>query len=117
MAERLDRNKVKKLMELTRSDNDAEALSAIRMVNKLLDAAGVGWGNFIPREGAKRAPDFIKKAPTMTIDDALALVQQHDPVSVAEMARTWRRRKHMAPSDQRRLFEMVSRIQDEGGGS
>lgn len=36
--------RLKNFMERTTSDSDAEALTALRMANRILAAEGIGWG-------------------------------------------------------------------------
>jgi hypothetical protein len=43
----LDKSKIIKLLSLTQSDNDNEALSAIRMANKILRANEITWDAFM----------------------------------------------------------------------
>lgn len=54
-------NLLKKLMPMTRSDADAEALMAIRKANKLLDEAGTNWENVFAR--LVKVEDEIEPAP------------------------------------------------------
>jgi hypothetical protein len=44
-----DFNKLKKLMMLTTSENDVEALAALRKANSLLKAASVTWDRVFAR--------------------------------------------------------------------
>lgn len=46
-------DKIAKLLNLTKSDNDNEALAAIRMANKLLGEKGLGWENFLKPKAIK----------------------------------------------------------------
>jgi len=53
------KNKIIKLLKLTQSANDHEALSAIRKVNSLLKAEGVEWDDFVGGfVGGLRNDDF-----------------------------------------------------------
>lgn len=49
----LDRERLAKLMAMTTSDKDPEALSALRMANKMLSAERTTWGDIlrdVPRD-------------------------------------------------------------------
>lgn len=39
----MDRERLTKLMAMTTSSNDGEALNAMRMANKIIKAAGTSW--------------------------------------------------------------------------
>lgn len=46
----MDKSKITKLLALSQSDNDNEALAAIRMANKLLRANNLTWETFMGQE-------------------------------------------------------------------
>lgn len=46
---RADFDRLRKFMKLTQSENDAEALSAIRMANRVIERAEVTWDRFFDR--------------------------------------------------------------------
>lgn len=55
----LDRQRLIKLMNMTTSSNDGEALAAIRKANALLKVNGMNWSEFI--SGIKQQP--LRPAP------------------------------------------------------
>ena len=62
------REKILKLLALTASDNDGEALNACRMANAILKKNGLSWGAFIdpyiPQgDTAKRSHDDPRENP------------------------------------------------------
>lgn len=48
----MDREKLAKLLAMTTSDNDHEALAALRMANKMLTAERATWGEVLAAGGA-----------------------------------------------------------------
>lgn len=46
----MDKSKIVKLLSLTQSDNDSEALTAIRMANKILKSNEITWDKFMGQE-------------------------------------------------------------------
>lgn len=46
----MDRVRFVKLMEMTASDNDGEALNALRMANKMMAAEKLRWGDVLQQE-------------------------------------------------------------------
>lgn len=66
--------KLIKLLELTRSDNDHEALSAIRAANRALRTAGLAWDSVVTdapatgRPGAKKPPKEEAREDKTTAD-------------------------------------------------
>jgi hypothetical protein len=49
-------DKLIKILSLTSSDNDAEALSAIRMANSLIKSKGLTWEEIIARPARPKIP-------------------------------------------------------------
>jgi hypothetical protein len=43
----VDKDRLTKLMQMTTSDHDGEALNALRMANKMLDTEKVTWGEIL----------------------------------------------------------------------
>lgn len=111
----LDRAKFVKVLQMTSSEIDHEALAAVRMANKMLTEAGIGWTGLISGSRAPvttgKQPEWVRPAPTMSITDALDYVETvGDPFDWQVLKREWYRRKYMAPSDQRKLFDEVYRL-------
>lgn len=50
----MDRNKMTKLLALTASDNDGEALNAIRAANRILKKEKLSWEKFLDVAGSKQ---------------------------------------------------------------
>lgn len=74
-----------KLLELTSSDHDGEALAAIRKANELLEAKGLRWAQFIEQltgipEKQLRSSDQPRTARrgTMTYTELEAIFEQID---------------------------------------
>jgi hypothetical protein len=62
-------NRLLKLLRLTSSDFDSEALSAIRRANELLQASGLSWDDVIQVEKPLELPDwkiFIRECLSQT---------------------------------------------------
>lgn len=55
--------RLKKLLQMTRSDSDGEALNAIRLVNKHLDACATSWEQIL--QGAASASE-VEEDPEQT---------------------------------------------------
>jgi hypothetical protein len=53
----LDRNKLAKLMRMTESSHDGEALNALRLANAMLKADGKNWSDILAGP-TTRAPDY-----------------------------------------------------------
>lgn len=51
MEPKFDHERLVKFMRMTESDNDGEALAALRMANKLIKAAGKNWADVLPDPG------------------------------------------------------------------
>jgi hypothetical protein len=109
----LDRARLVKLLQMTASPVEAEALAAIRAANKMLAEAGVGWTGLISGSRARlktgEAPPWMRPAPTMTIPEALDFLEGEGEMidDLLAMRTQWQRRKYLSPSDQRRLFDRV----------
>jgi hypothetical protein len=108
----LDRQKLVKVLQLSLSDNDAEALGAIRAANRMLRDAGVGWTGLI--SGARIRSDgpapWVRPAPTMSIDEALEYLVANDSDEWLPLRREWERRRQMSPFDQRRMMDRVYEV-------
>lgn len=114
----LDREKFVKVLLRTTSDNDHEALTAIRMANRMLSEAKVGWGGLISGSRAKvdtriDAPSFVRPAPSMSIGEALEYLIAVDSDEWIPLRTQWERRKQMSPHDQRRLFDRLYVVQSK----
>lgn len=108
----LDRAKFVKVLKLTESDNDAESLSAIRMANRMLRDAGVGWSGLVsgsrgPVNKSPGPPSWMRPAPSMSIDEALEYLVANDSDEWIPRRREWERRKTMSPFDQRKMMDRV----------
>lgn len=58
MAEQLDRARLAKLMGMTTSDQDGEALNALRMANKLIAGAKLSWPEVLGFSSSTRQQPF-----------------------------------------------------------
>jgi hypothetical protein len=109
----LDRAKLVKALQMTTSKNDHEALAAIRMANRMLEEAKVGWGGLISGSraaaivGAETPAYWMRPAPTMSIDEALEYLVANDGDDWIPLRREWERRRQMSPYDQRRMMDRV----------
>jgi hypothetical protein len=138
----LDRAKLVKLLMMTRSDNDHEALVAMRMANKLLDDAKVSWAGLAsvkevrPSEtpswakgwktsggGVKTTqeePDHVQEARTMSVREALDFLSEVDLSSEDDnflrMYRAdWKARKDIEGRNHARFFRIVREKMREVG--
>lgn len=48
----LDRERLAKLLAMTASDKDGEALNAMRMANRVIEAAGLTWAEVLEQQAA-----------------------------------------------------------------
>lgn len=113
----LDREKFVKVLRMTESVIDAEALSAVRMANKMLREAGVGWGGLIsgtraPIRTAQTQPSWVRPAPTKNITEALDFLVDREGGEWEGLRREWTRRKQLSPYEQRRIFERVYQLEN-----
>ena len=82
----MDRDRLAKLLSLSQSDNDAEAISAIRKANSMLKKEGLTWQNVlgsVPSSPQRRPPetrgfgfDDIMKDWMRTMEEAARNMEQ-----------------------------------------
>lgn len=79
MADDLDRERFIKILMLSQSESDGEALNALRMANKLLKKAGLNWEGFLsnPRDSHSVAFGFKKKISSLEYQLANAVEARH----------------------------------------
>lgn len=75
----MDKQKIVKLLSLTQSDNDNEALSAIRMANKILRANEMTWDKFIGPPGFSQEKNY-SWAPYQNISEKLEYILNNYPL-------------------------------------
>lgn len=73
----LDRDKLAKVLAMTTSDTDPEALAAIRMANRMLAAAGLTWEAVLAAGGVRQLTVTVTRhgeapAPYQTQEDWVA---------------------------------------------
>jgi hypothetical protein len=64
----LDRERLAKVLALTTSDNDAEALAAIRRANEIIKGENLGWLDVIAQQHYLDISAAINKGPFATTD-------------------------------------------------
>ncbi len=113
----LDRERLVKILLRTRSENDSEALAAIRAANRMLEGAGVGWAGLLPGSGAKvkvsgSAPSFVYDVPEVSMTEAVEIVERDGSMSHDLMVgiEDWRSTRMMVPSMRSQLYRRVAEI-------
>lgn len=70
----MDRSKLAKILSLTQSENDHEALSASRMANSLLKKENLTWGQVLGSDAAK--PSGSKQSDRDIYEDMFRAAQE-----------------------------------------
>lgn len=118
-------HRIEKLMGLTTSANDHEALSAVRMVNKVLVENKITWGELLRKVvstsssplpySASDSNDVFEgdafsamKPEAMTVPEALAFMQRVKPNKfIDSLATFYADRGFLTKAQKDRLFENV----------
>jgi hypothetical protein len=121
-----DFNRLKKFMQMTFSDSDNEALTAMRQANAVLKREGLDWTRVLdrvvtldvedadepspPSRNATRAaqPHGIDEAKR--INDAFDTIEDNDPRAgfadfIASLKAQWERRHHLTENQKAALFK------------
>jgi len=72
----MDRDKLAKLLAMTTSDNDGEALNAVRMANKMVRDAGITWQDVLREPGVREMHVTISPGQSWSMQAGAA--PQHD---------------------------------------
>lgn len=115
----LDRNRFVKVLLLTQSDNDGEALAAIRAANRMLSEAGVGWGGLISGSHVKTshkadAPPWVEPEPEVSLREAFELLEGRGELvdEVKAWYGWWIKFGKLEPSKVRRVYELLKETGD-----
>jgi len=118
-------NKFEKLLAMTNSSNDAEALVAIRKANRMLAEARITWKELLSKqvtqegdgmEAGSAAPD-INTATDNHIQlclDTLRGVNLGDFSNfIIDLDRVWKQNKYLTPGQRKPLFDAYKRFKEK----
>lgn len=113
-------NKLKNLMMLTTSDNDHEALAALRKANSILKTNGYDWNATFGR--LVKVQDEIEAAPQdrtakdidAQINEAFDTIEATDPKGgfadfIASLHEQWADKHYLTPAQKEALFKAADR--------
>lgn len=116
---------LKRLMMLTTSDNDIEALAALRKANTLLLANGVDWDRVFGRtvqvinefEPAEDEPSKSAGREARMIDEAFAVLERKSLRNEAEdfiasLQEQWLTRRSLSEKQQEALFKFARNAEE-----
>jgi len=115
----LDRAKFVKVLQMTESPVDSEALAAVRMANKMLKDAGVGWTGLISGSRVKirvagEAPDWVREEPEVSLREAFEILEAKG--ELIDDYRTWYgwwlKFGRLEPSKVRIVFDRLREVED-----
>lgn len=109
-------NKLVKMMGLTTSENDHEALAALRQANKVLEKGKLTWADVFNRlvsvdmEEAEPQPDTSAKGQSGDIERAFEIVKRGlRPGSfndfISSLEEQWREKGYLSPAQREALFK------------
>lgn len=105
-----------KLMMMTTSENDGEALNALRMANAQLAAANINWEEFLTLVGTTNTSVAEKSAPPpRSSNRSKAPWEDDDEESFSDVGRN-AKGHYTDPDDINRLFELAFRKTPQGSG-
>lgn len=86
----MDRDRLVKLLAMTTSDNDGEALNALRMANKMLAAEKMTWEQVLAVQGSNISITLQRRPMTESYDTREVWVPPHlkDKPVIEQMFRT-----------------------------
>jgi hypothetical protein len=115
---------LEKLLGMTTSANDNEALVAMRKANQLLKDNRITWGEILRKQvtvavsqftddGPAAAPTDIVAATNAKVQDALDFLRGRDLGKsndfIASLDKQWAEKKYLKPEQRKPLFEMYER--------
>lgn len=113
----LDRAKLVKLLQMTRSKNDHEALTAVRMANDMLRVAGVDWTGLVSGSRARvdrreEAPHWVRPAPRLSMTECFDLLQRAGYLDgeFVKMKMQWERKKSLPVPDIKAVHHRVEEL-------
>jgi len=118
-------SKFEKLLAMTNSSNDAEALVAIRKANKMLADARITWKELLSKQVAQEgdgmeagsaAPD-VNKATDNHIQHCLDTLRGVDLGDfsnfIKDLDKTWNDCKYLTPGQRKPLFDAYKRFKEK----
>lgn len=112
-----DFTKLKKLMQLTQSGNDNEALGALRKANEILTSYQLDWNRVFSRlvkvETPVESAEDADKPERQRIEEAFAAVEDGDPRGsfadfIASLKEQWDQRGYLSEKQKDALFTAAS---------
>lgn len=113
-----DLDRLAKCLELATSDNDHEALAALRKANAIRKRLGFGWADLLAR-GSIQTPDTgpgeRQSDGSIDIDAAFALIMANPDLNDWESNfihgsyEQWRRHRGLSPAQKKILFQLYER--------
>lgn len=111
-----------KLLQRTRTDNEPEAIAAIRAANRLLDASGVNWTGLLPGSGVKvktgdRAPSFVYDVPQVSIREAIEILESNSNLAedLVDILEIYRGTGMMTATEKSLVYRAVAGILKDRG--
>jgi hypothetical protein len=107
--------RLKKMMGLTFSDNDGEALNALRAANKVLQGKKLTWRDVLERtvtvdvEAAPPEPRPREEARDERVENAFDLLRDSDKWTpfIESLHDQWERKNWLSPKQRAALFRNV----------
>lgn len=115
---------LKRLMQQTTSDNDAEALTALRMANTILRTEGIDWDRVFARTvqvinefepaPADADPDEERKVTSARIDAAFQSIEQTGRCNdfITSLLDQWTKRRFLSERQMEALFKNAREAED-----
>jgi len=117
-----DFKRLKKLMMMTLSDSDNEALMSLRQANKILTGYGIDWDRVLDKtvtvvNEVEEGPDDLSDYPARDkgrqddeVDEAFTYLGQGRTSSFIESLHDqWERKRWLSPAQRDALFKTVER--------
>lgn len=106
--------RLQKLMMMTTSENDNEALSALRSANTILKAESLDWNKVFAR--TVQVINEFEPAPSdqpgdgSDVDEAFATVMEgHESEFISSLYDQWQRKRWLSPAQRDALFKTAQR--------
>ena len=107
---------LKKMMDLTFSQNDGEALNAMRAANALLAKHDLNWKSVLERvvsvdvEAAPYEPPAERTQTQRAIDDAFEALRDDWSPFIASLYDQWEKKQWLSQPQRAALFKNVDRM-------
>lgn len=122
-----DYHRLQKLMMSTTSDNDHEALQAIRSANAILKHYAIDWNRVFSRtvqvvDEVEEAPRDLAAVRAEEIETAFGIVEGADSTAgdfasfIASLREQWDRSGHLSAAQEEALFKSAKRINEFKNG-